>query len=56
MQETERKPRPQLIPPERRARDWVDTIPDPEDDRPSPYEPTYRDGTVKNECWDQEDC
>lgn len=49
-----KRPRPQLIPPERRARDWVDDIPD-EDERPSPYEPTYRDGSLKAECWKQED-
>lgn len=30
---------------------WADAIPDDEDDRPSPYEAVYRDGSMKNECW-----
>lgn len=38
---------------DRRAREWADQIPD-EEEAPS-YEPTYRDGTLKNECWNQED-
>lgn len=46
--------RPQAGDAERRARDWADAIPD-EDERPSPYEATYRDGSLKNECWNQED-
>lgn len=25
-----------------------------EDDYPSPWEPVYRDGSVKNECWQDE--
>ncbi len=28
---------------------WADH--DEEDDQPSPYEPTYRDGSAMNECW-----
>ena len=43
-------PRPQA------EQDWSDHIPDPEedDDAASPYEPTYRDGALKNECWREE--
>ena len=36
----------------KRAEEWTDDIPDPEEEeRPEPYEPTYRDGSAKNECW-----
>ena len=34
------------------AKDWTDEIPDEEEERPSPYEKTYRDGTAVNERWD----
>ena len=31
---------------------WQDEIPDEEgEERPEPYEETYRDGSAKNECW-----
>ena len=30
---------------------WADEIPDDEQERPDEYEPTYRDGSAKNECW-----
>ena len=36
---------------EKKALDWSDQIPDP-DERDEEYEPTYRDGSAKNECWD----
>ena len=29
---------------------WADQR-DEDDDQPTPYEATYRDGSVKNECW-----
>ncbi len=32
-------------------KDWSDEIPDDEEERPDPYEETYRDGSMKNECW-----
>ena len=35
---------------EKKSIEWADAIPD-EDERPSPYEPSYHDGSVKNECW-----
>lgn len=36
----------------RTERDWADRIHDPEDDdEAAPYEQTYRDGSMKNECW-----
>ena len=36
-----------------KARDYADAIPDDADtDRNDDYEPTYRDGSLKNECWD----
>ena len=39
-------PRPQA------EQDWSDHIPDPdEDEDTTSYEPTYRDGALKNECW-----
>ena len=36
---------------EKRGKDWADEIPDEENGRPEPYEETYRDGSLKNECW-----
>lgn len=33
----------------RRERDWADRS--PEDGPAEGYEPTYRDGSVKHECW-----
>ena len=40
---------------EQKAAKLTDDIPDPEeDDRPDPYEETYRDGSTKNECWSEE--
>lgn len=29
--------------------------PDEDDEDMSPYEPTYRDGSAKNECWRDDD-
>ena len=38
------------------ARDYADAIPDDTDqddiEQSDDYEPTYRDGSLKNECWD----
>ena len=34
-----------------KARDYADAIPDDEA-LDNGYEPTYRDGSLKNECWD----
>ena len=32
---------------------WADEIPDPENEQTeAEYEETYRDGSAKNECWD----
>ena len=39
---------------ERKEKDWTDEIPDEEDSLPEPYEETYRDGSVKNECWGEQ--
>ena len=36
---------------DKKAKDWTDVIPDEEEERPSPYERTYRDGSTENECW-----
>ena len=37
---------------DREAREWTDEIPDDEEtERPEADEETYRDGSVKNECW-----
>ena len=37
---------------DQREKEWNDTIPDEEEERPEPYEDTYRDGSAKNECWE----
>ena len=39
---------------EKKAEEWSDVIPDPEEDRPEPYEETYRDGSARHECWAEE--
>ena len=36
---------------DQREKEWSDGIPDPEEERPDPYEETYRDGSAKHECW-----
>lgn len=36
---------------EQKAAEWIDDIPDPEEERLDPYEETYPDGSTKNECW-----
>ena len=38
-------------PKKNREEEWNDSIPDPEEELPEPYEETYRDGSPKNECW-----
>ena len=36
----------------KKEREYADAIPDDEEtERPDPYEPAYRDGTARNECW-----
>ena len=35
---------------DRKEKEWSDDIPDEEDQRPDPYEETYRDGSAKHEC------
>ena len=38
-----------------KEQEWNDSIPDPEEEeRPEPYEETYRDRSPKNECWKEE--
>ena len=37
----------------KKEREYADQIPD-EEETSSPYEPTYRDGSAKNECWSEE--
>ena len=36
---------------DRKEKEWSDEIPDEEEVQPEPYEETYRDGSAKNECW-----
>ena len=38
----------------RKERKDRDSIPDDEE-APSPYEPTCRDGSAQNECWTEEE-
>ncbi|MCR5297038.1 MAG: hypothetical protein K6E17_06480 [Clostridiales bacterium] len=41
---------------EKMAREWNDTVPDPEEEAPGEaWEETYPDGSLKNECWKEED-
>ena len=44
---------------ERRAdqeeKEWSDEIPDIEEEWPDDREETYRDGSAKNECWQDQD-
>ena len=37
------------MPDPRKELAWTDEQDD--DDQPAPYEATYRDGSLKNECW-----
>ena len=37
-----------------KEREYSDTIPD-EEEIPSPYEKTYRDGNAVNECWAEDE-
>ena len=39
---------------EKKAEQWSDDIPDPEEEQAEPYEETYRDDSAKNECWAEE--
>ena len=39
---------------DQREKDWTDEIPDEEEQEPSSYEETYRDGSPKNECWKED--
>ena len=39
-----------------KEKEWADSIPETgTDDAPEPYEETYRDGSAKNECWNDRD-
>lgn len=38
-----------------KEKEWADSIPETETDAPEPYEETYRDGSAKNECWNDRD-
>ena len=38
------------MPDPKKEREWADEIPDEEEQEPK-YEPTYRDGSARNECW-----
>ena len=40
--------------PKTKEREYSDVIPD-EDEMPSPYEKTYRDGSAVNECWAEDE-
>ena len=40
--------------PKTKEREYSDSIPD-EEEIPSPYEKTYRDGSVVNECWAEDE-
>lgn len=35
---------------EKKAAEWSDGIPDPEEELPEPYEETHRDGSARHEC------
>ena len=40
---------------DKREKEWTDVIPDEEgEERPDPFEQTYRDGTPKHECAPEE--
>jgi hypothetical protein len=41
------------MPDPKKEREWADEIPDGEEEEE--YEPTYRDGSAQNECWDADD-
>lgn len=38
------------MPDPRKDLSWADQT-DDDDDQPEPYEATYRDSSLKNECW-----
>jgi len=38
----------------KRAEEWTDDIPDPEEEAPVDNDQVYRDGSRKNECWNEE--
>lgn len=42
-------------PAKKREQEWNDEIPDEENEQSDPYEKTYRDGSLKNECWRSDD-
>ena len=39
---------------DQREKKWSDDIPDEEEELPEPYEDTYRDGSAKHECWEND--
>ena len=38
----------------KKAEEWTDDIPDPEEEAPEDNDQPYRDGSNKNECWNEE--
>ena len=38
----------------KKAEEWTDDIPDPEEEAPEDNDQPYRDGSSKNECWNEE--
>ena len=38
---------------DQREKEWQDTVPD-DDEYTEPYEETYRDGSIRHECWDSD--
>ncbi len=40
---------------DREEKQWSDEIPDVEEEWPDDQEETYRDGSAKNECWQDKD-
>ena len=38
----------------KRAEEWTDDIPDPEEEAPVDNDQVYCDGSRKNECWNEE--
>lgn len=41
-----------IMGPKDKEQEWTDEIPD-EEEQDNEYEPTYRDGSAKNECWEE---
>ena len=48
MPDPQKEPRPSIQRKLRKEREWADRT---EQSESEPYEETYRDGSLKNECW-----